>query len=142
MGMQRHSPRSGGRPGACAAVLLGGTILAAALSAGQKSVNDGVYSEAQASRGQEVFQNACTNCHDTSRFRGPAFLENLTGEPLAGLYDAIRTTMPEDNPGGLKPQQYADIVSYLLRLNGFPAGSEELPPTDAAMKAVRIEAPP
>ena len=53
----------------------------------------------------------------------------------------MRTTMPEDNPGSLKPQQYADILSFVLKLNGFAAGETELTGTDAAMKAVRMEAP-
>ena len=53
----------------------------------------------------------------------------------------MRTTMPEDNPGTLKPQQYADILSFFLKLNGFAAGEAELTGTDAAMKAIRMEAP-
>jgi mono/diheme cytochrome c family protein len=112
----------------------------AVMQAGQaKTVNDGVYSEAQAARGQTAFENRCTNCHDTARFSGDAFIENWAGRPLADVFDVMSATMPEDNPGGLKPQQYADILSYILKLNGFAPG-EELKPTPEAMRSVTIEA--
>jgi hypothetical protein len=47
--------------------------------------------------------------------------------------------MPEDNPGSLKPQQYADIVSFFLQLNGYPAGETELPVGAAALKSIQME---
>lgn len=107
----------------------------------EKSANDGVYSEAQAMRGQTVFERNCTNCHDTIRFTGAEFVQNWSGKPLAELFEVTSKTMPEDNPGSLKPQQYADILSFFLKLNGFIAGETELTGTAAAMKAVRMEAP-
>jgi mono/diheme cytochrome c family protein len=117
------------------------SIVAAARAGQDRSVNDGVYSDAQAERGKVTFDRTCTSCHDTNRFTGEAFLESWAGQPLGELYDVMRTTMPEDNPGSLKPQQYADVLSFVLKLNGFPAGQEELRAADAAMKAVRIDRP-
>jgi hypothetical protein len=67
------------------------------------------------------------------------FLESWSGKPLHTLYDVMRTTMPEDNPGSLSQQQYADLVAYLLELNGFPAGTSELAGTDESMNDVRVE---
>lgn len=108
--------------------------------AGQdRSVNDGVYSEAQASRGEMAFEKNCTNCHDNARFTGPEFVQNWSGRPLAALYEVMSTTMPEDNPGTLKPQQYTDILSFFLKLNGLAAGDTELTGTAIAMKAIRME---
>lgn len=129
--------------------LIGGLIVSlclfavsSALQAGQeKSVNDGVYSESQATRGQTTFERNCTNCHDTVRFTGAEFVQNWSGKPLFELFEVTSKTMPEDNPGILKPQQYADILSFFLKLNGFIAGDTELTGTAAAMKAVRMEAP-
>jgi polar amino acid transport system substrate-binding protein len=51
----------------------------------------------------------------------------------------MSTTMPEDNPGSLKPQQYADVVAYFLELNGYPEGKAELDP--AAIKTIKFEKP-
>jgi len=129
---------------ASASVLLLFVVLiatAAGRASQDRSVNDGVYGDAQAERGKVMFERTCTSCHDTNRFTGEAFLETWAGQPLAELYNVIRTTMPEDNPGTLKPQQYADVVTFILKLNGFIAGQDELGATDAAMKAVRMEKP-
>ena len=49
--------------------------------------------------------------------------------------------MPEDRPGTLTRQQYADILAYVFKLNGYPAGNSELSGTDEEMKAFRIEEP-
>ena len=49
--------------------------------------------------------------------------------------------MPTDNPGRLSRGQYADILAYLFRLNGFPAGARELPNDDEGLKKIRIETP-
>lgn len=103
-----------------------------------RTVNDGVYTSAQADRGQAVFGTSCTVCHDPARFTGDEFLGVWTGKPLRDLFQIISTTMPEDNPGGLKPQQYADVVAYFLKLNQFPAGREELKPSADAMAGVTI----
>jgi hypothetical protein len=41
-----------------------------------------------------------------------------------------------DSPGTLKPPQYADLVSYILKLNKFPAGQDELKTSAEALKAI------
>lgn len=57
------------------------------------------------------------------------------------LWEQIRTTMPNDSPGRLKPGEYADIVAYLLRLNGLPDGPEELPADPDRLRALTITPP-
>lgn len=104
-----------------------------------KSVNEGVYTAAQADRGEDIFKNTCTACHDTKRFTGPDLLDHWTGRSLQELFQHMSTTMPEDNPGSLKPQQYADVVAYFLELNEYPVGTAELEP--AAIKAIKFEKP-
>ena len=108
---------------------------------GQTTTTVGVYTEEQADRGRKAYDSQCARCHETARFTGEAFIEAWQGQPAYALFDSIRTTMPEDNPNSLRPQQYADIVAYLLKLTGFPAGSDELPATSAALKAVRLDPP-
>ncbi len=104
-----------------------------------RSVNQGVYTAAQADRGAAVFKTTCTACHDTARFTGTEFLAGWTGKPLHDLFDLMHTTMPEDNPGSLKPQQYADVVAYFLKLNGYLAGKEELTPAADALKSIAFD---
>lgn len=104
-----------------------------------KSVNEGVYTAAQAERGATTFKTSCTACHDTARFTGKDFLTTWTGKSVHVLYDHIHTTMPEDNPGSLKPQQYADVVAYFLQLNGYPEGKEELQPGPDALKGIKFD---
>ena len=122
----------------CFALALWAVALAT-LPAQTKSVNDGVYTEAQADRGAAVFKTSCTACHDTARFTGTDFLAGWTGKSLHALFDHMSTTMPEDNPGSLKPQQYADVVAYFLKLNGYPVGKAELAGADA-IKAIKFDA--
>ena len=104
-----------------------------------KSVNDGIYTAAQADRGAAVFKTSCTTCHETSRFTGDEFLAGWTGKPLHELFQHMSTTMPEDNPGSLKPQQYADVVAYFLKLNGYPAGKTELESATDGLKAIKFD---
>jgi hypothetical protein len=46
--------------------------------------------------------------------------------------------MPDNNPGGLSRSQYADIVSYLLQLNGMPAGNLPLSSDMKLLERIRI----
>ena len=110
-----------------------------------RSAADGVYSTAQAKRGEAVFKDACTTCH------GPT-LEGSLGPPLAGrtflgvwntqtvadLFDKIRGTMPADSPGTLTREQSADLVAYILQVNQFRAGQTDLGTADAALKQIAM----
>ena len=127
--------------GVCLFGALASVNISGRSSAGQdaaRSTNDGVYSEAQASRGQALFQSRCTACHDTARFTGQGFVQTWAGQPMADIFTLVSKTMPEDNPGSLTPQQYADILSFFLKLNGFKHGEAELSGTEEALKAVTI----
>jgi hypothetical protein len=46
--------------------------------------------------------------------------------------------MPQDNPGGLRRQEYADVLAYLFELNGLPAGDTALPADDCGLRRIRI----
>jgi quinoprotein glucose dehydrogenase len=110
--------------GAAAAWLAGMAVAIAAQA--PRTVNDGVFTDAQATRGKQAFEKNCTMCHETSRFTGDEFVKHWSGKPLAGLFETVSTTMPEDNPGSLKAQEYGDIVAYFLQLNQYPSGAQEL----------------
>jgi len=111
--------------------------LASPVSArGQKTANDGVYTDAQATRGENLFKEQCASCHAPGDFTSDDFLKKWTGKPLHELFSTVSETMPMDSPGTLKPPQYADLVSYILKLNKFPAGQDELKTSAETLKAI------
>ncbi len=129
-------------------IVIAGTTFAVATGAAvlhgqvpQKTANSGVYTAAQAARGKTVFGEKCTACHDPARFTGDAFFDAFNNKALKEVWDIASGTMPEDNPGSLKPQEYGDIMAYFLNLNAFPAGEVELPGNAGAMANIKIEKP-
>ncbi len=114
----------------------------AAAGAAQKTVNDGIYTAAQADRGEALFKTQCESCHTPRDLASDEFVTKWTGKPLFELYDLVHATMPMDNPGSLKPEQAADALAHILRLNRFPAGEEELTTAPEALKAVKFEKKP
>jgi mono/diheme cytochrome c family protein len=97
-----------------------------------------VYTEAQAARGKEVFTAVCAECHEVEDLTNDDFRQNWDGTTLYELFDNIRTTMPDENPGTLPPQQYVDVTAYLLQLNKLPAGEVEFTGDSASASAVRL----
>jgi mono/diheme cytochrome c family protein len=102
----------------------------------------GVYTEAQARRGEDAYRRFCAECHAPAVHSSRAFRQAWDGLPAFQLYELIRTTMPNDNPGRLSRNQYADIVAYLFRLNGMPPGTRALPADEAGLRQIRIASPP
>ena len=110
-----------------------------------RSLSDGVYSAAQAIRGQEIYKTQCAECHGNalegtvgSPLAGDSFLSTWSARPLSAFVDKIQKTMPFSAPGSLSRQQSADLTAYILQFGKFPAGRAEL--TDATL--ARIEFPP
>ena len=124
--------------------LAAGSVLTA-LSEQGKTVNDGVYTDAQAGRGQGLYGQQCVHCHgaDLTGAGGPAlvgkdFLGVWGGMSVDDLVEKIATSMPSGAPGSLSRIQSADLVAFLLKSNSFPAGSEELDSDAATLKAISI----
>jgi polar amino acid transport system substrate-binding protein len=99
------------------------------------------YTEEQARRGQRAFRRVCSECHYTSEFKGPVFTDAWERRTARDLYRELRRTMPDDNPGGLPRQTYVDVMAYMLELNGYPAGSDELPPNEDVLRGYRLTQP-
>ena len=102
-----------------------------AFSQSGRSVLDGVFTEAQAKRGEAAYGMNCAKCHEGADVDGPP----LTGDPfidrwredrLSTLFTFIRNNMPRDTPGKLPEADYRDILAFLLQANGYPAGAAEL----------------
>jgi hypothetical protein len=107
-----------------------------------RSTLSGVYTATQADRGQPTFEATCLGgCHSAASHRGTSFRTKWAAKPLWNLYDLILETMPDDDAGSLSAAQSADLVAYLLKYNGLPAGKDELPTDVEALKKIRIEFP-
>jgi hypothetical protein len=61
------------------------------------------------------------------------------GRPVFDLYEMISEKMPEDDPGSLSPKESTEVVAYLLKANGSPAGKQALPTDAAELKKIVIE---
>jgi S-disulfanyl-L-cysteine oxidoreductase SoxD len=113
-----------------------------------RSVWDGVYTEEQAKRGEPFYRKECAACHgdqlsggeSAPPLTGGAFLSNWNGLSVGDLFDRIRKTMPQTNPGRLTRQQDADILAYVLSRNKFPSGKTELYRQSEMLKEIRFEA--
>lgn len=110
-----------------------------ASSGASGSVLDGVFTSAQASRGREQFQLTCTACHTIAEHTGRKFGTKWAGTTLNELFELMSNTMPESEPGSLKPEQYASIVAFFLKESAYPEGQRELPSDVDALKKIRVE---
>ena len=107
---------------------------------------DGVYSEAQARRGEQVFKTECSYCHkedlsggffDDGLGRAPAlagkrafdssFMDRWGGQTLGDMIATIAATMPQKRPASLTLDNYIDVATYLLSKNDVPHGASDLP---------------
>jgi mono/diheme cytochrome c family protein len=99
-----------------------------------KSVWTGVYTTAQATRGSELYQRVCSECHGDDlegREKSPAlaggpFAQRWDGATLNKLFERMQEMPPGDPGARLQPDQYADILAFLLSASDVPAGSEPL----------------
>ena len=108
---------------------------------------DGAYSDPQAARGQAIYDAQCGACHGTALegsvgppLAGAGFLRVWDRRPLIDLVDKIEHTMPASAPGTISRGQATEIVAYVLKGNGFPAGMMDLG-GETALKQIVVMAP-
>jgi mono/diheme cytochrome c family protein len=112
-------------------------------AAGAKTVWDGVYTAAQATRGESVYSAECSRCHkdDLSGYRsaliGDRFLDSWREDRLESFFSLVKKTMPRNAPASLSDGEYLDVVAYVLQANAFPAGTKEL--TADALGEIAVE---
>lgn len=113
-----------------------------------KTVWDGVYSAAQAARGQAEYDANCSRCHGntvgtaTPSLAGRDFLDRWREDNLQNLFLFIKGSMPPARPRNaprtpLPDNSYLDLVAYLLKGNSFPPGTAEL--KAETLEGVQIE---
>ncbi len=110
-----------------------------AAQSGTAASAEGRYTLEQASRGEQVYQRQCGECHSIKDHANPDFRFVWNGRAALELFENIRNTMPEETPGSLSRQEYADIVAYMMKMNGMPSGPRPLAPDSASLRSVRIE---
>lgn len=133
--------------------LLRATALAALLAllaapAGADTTWDGIYSAAQAARGEAAYMGLCAQCHgpqlggvdSAPALTGGAFGSNWSGVPLDAMLERIRISMPQNAPGTLSRKETADVMAFLMRANGFPPGERDLPRQAGFLRSIIYEA--
>ncbi len=120
-------------------IVIAGCLLAGATaSAEPRTINDQVYSKAQAKIGEKLYADQCLLCHDKKYFR--PVLKRWEGQPISVLFTVMSTSMPESNPGFLTEKEYVDILAYILSLSRYAAGDAELDYKDGALNELTVEA--
>ena len=113
-----------------------------------RSVLDGVYTEEQTTRGASIYVQECASCHgptlDGVDDKGPplsgtVFMENWTGLTVGNVFERIRVSMPQDDPGRLASERKVDVLAYMLSVGKFPAGNTELPREAQVLSQIRYE---
>ena len=106
---------------------------------------DGVFTTQQAARGEVVYSEYCSSCHqddfrgteEASPLAGNAFMQAWSENTVGNLYARGLLQMSFDERAPLSDADYVDSVAYLLRVNEFPPGFREL--TAARAADVRIK---
>jgi mono/diheme cytochrome c family protein len=119
-------------------LLTAGFAAASVASAQERSLTDGVFTEAQAKSGAMVYDANCKSCHDMKFYENT--LKSWNSQPLIYLWETIMGTMPADNPGSMMFEEYTDVLAYILSENGFPAGDAPLD-HNGGMDAISIVPP-
>ena len=122
----------------------GHAISAAAQSS--RTIWNGVFSAAQAKRGEAIASQRCAACHsadlaggqDGPPLVGSDVLQAWGGSSAGDLFDRIRTTMPADAPQSLSAQDTADILAFIFSQNKCPPGEQELASGMDALKQIQI----
>lgn len=113
-----------------------------------RTIWDKVYTADQAKRGQATYSAQCSACHGAMlegidaapSLSGGWFMSHWDSVTLADMVDRIKVSMPLSNPGSLSRQQVVDVLSYILSVNGVPAGGAELPAEAARLSQILFQA--
>lgn len=104
-----------------------------------RSTLSGVYTRDQANRGRDIYAGMCQSCHTAASHSGVTFANSWGGRRLSDLFAFVSEKMPKNEPGSLSREEYALILAHILRMNGMPAGFDELPADSLALRRIQIE---
>lgn len=131
------------------AAVLFALALAALAEEKARSIWDGVYTDEQAERGHIQYDAKCAECHgdelegdlvEAPALSGGDFLWKFNGATLDHLFERVHRDMPLTNSGTLSRKVSAELIAYMLKESGLPAGKTELPADEKLLKSIRIDA--
>ena len=98
-------------------------------------------------QGAAIYSQKCAICHGDS-------MEGKVGPALAGeqflsvsqfqeltagfLYRTMSKQMPKNAPGSLSKTEYLDVLAYILKVNGYPAGPKQLTADNSELNKIKI----
>ncbi len=109
---------------------------------------DGIYTAEQAKRGDALYVEKCSSCHGAELnggemapgLVGGEFTANWNDLSIGDLFERMRISMPQNNPGSLSRQQNADVLAYILSKASYPAGSTELSGQTEVLNGIKFAA--
>jgi hypothetical protein len=104
------------------------------------TTRSGIFTAEQAAKGKEIHGAACLSCHKPVEHTGK-FWSDKVNTSLGALFGYIKSEMPQDNPGSLAADDYANILAFILQLNAMPAGEKPLPGDSTALARIRVVPP-
>ena len=119
--------------------LIGSGVVLAVISGLSLTVTSGqtpapaVYTAAQATAGQALYQANCASCHvpdlsgrnEAPPLAGANFMTTWRGQTTRDLVEYMQATMPPGQPS-LAESAYLDITAFILQSNGAAAGAQAL----------------
>lgn len=143
--MTRYTQATVGLAAGALAALVTGMGLVAAPAA---PASPGIYTVEQATRGEAIFREHCVSCHREGlagrksdggpMLRGAQFTTKWGNQTIHALFATMEELMPGRHPGSLTRAQYADTVSYILKMNGMAPGPTALPSDPEAQFKVKL----
>jgi hypothetical protein len=112
-----------------------------------RTVWSGVFTDAQAKRGEALYLRHCSECHAgdlsgaTSYNPSPPLVDRpfhlgWDGKSVGELFTYVTLTMPKQQPGSLAATEYADVLAYIFKQNRFPSGVGDLPGDPNALREI------
>jgi len=111
---------------------------------GGLTVWDGVYTAAQADRGRAVYASHCSRCHGEAAasrdnpLSGERFADHWEARTLADLFRRVTAMPPGESAAAVETADKRDAMAFVLRQNGFPEGSADLPSDEEGLATIRI----
>jgi alcohol dehydrogenase (cytochrome c) len=155
--IRRRETRRNRMKGVVAAIVVGAASIAGAQApaapvTATRYAWDGVFTDGQADRGEREYGRTCSHCHGLSLEGDGAreiptlvsdpFMRHWRGRTVQALFETLQRSMPADDRGTLSARTTADLIAYLLRANGAPAGETPLPSERDAMAVLVIDKKP
>jgi mono/diheme cytochrome c family protein len=102
------------------------------------------FTKAQADQGADLYSANCASCHGPGLNDG-MFAPSLKGRSFRGewgdksvgqLYAYASANMPPGQAGVLAPEDYVDVIAFLMQANGAQPGAKPLPADPQALSAL------